>query len=319
METEALKAGGALVDAIRDMVEKYNAPRIIDINGRDALDKAGVLLVPDGMTSLDLLPILERLADQPRRRRGTVAVHDLESLVELCERFKDDQSAVFASMEGGTPLMTAIFDYHQSGGPGVGKPRFGEHRAVYRFPLSVEWQAWHGQDGKMMTQIEFAEFIENHIGEIVPVPVGEEGALAPETLALQQMLGGSFAPPNRMMEIAKGLAMKEGVSVKGFTSLPTGEARMEFITQHTDQDGKPLNVPTLFLICIPIFEAGALYRIAVRLRYRLRDGRVNWAFQMYRADRAIRHAFDEARGVAAQGTELPVYSGIPETLPSQSR
>lgn len=307
-----IENAGSQVAAIHELVSQYAKPQLVEIAGRDAMEKAAVLLAPSHLHLIDLQPQLEALRENPRRRRGTVTAHDLPSLVLVCNRYKDDQSAVYASLVDGQPAMTAIFDYHETGAPGVGKPRFGDHRAHYKFPLSVEWRAWIGQDGKRMAQTDFAAYIEDHISEITPAPAADQ--MAPETLALQQMLGGDFAAPNRMMELARGLAIREGVQVKGFTNLATGEATMEMATEHTDEKGKPLKIPGLFLITIPVFEGGQLYRIAVRLRYRVTNQGVMWFFQMFRADKALKLAFEEACAIVAAETNLPVYRGTPESI-----
>ncbi len=306
-----IENAGSQVAAINALVTKYQTPQLVEISGRDAIDKAAVLLHPHGLVVHDLQPHLDALRENPRRRKGTITTHDLHSLVLVCNRFKDEQSAVFASLVDGQPSMTAIFDYHETGGPGAGKPRFGDHRAHYKFPLSAEWKAWIGQDAKKMQQAEFAAFIEDHISEITPPPTADQ--ISPETLALQQMLGSEFAAPNRMMELARGLAIREGVQVKGFTNLATGETKMEFTTEHSDERGKPLNIPGLFLITIPVFDCGGLYRIAVRLRYRVTNAGVAWFFQMVRADKALQLAFEEACAMVATETLLPVYRGTPET------
>lgn len=312
MDTE--NTGGQVV-AIRELMQDLHKPHVLDIAGLDTPGKAAVLLAPRTMHLIDVQAQLEALRENPRRRRGTITAHDVHSLVLICNRFKDEQSAVFASLVAGQPTMTAIFDYNESGGPATGKPRFGDHRAHYKFPLSAEWQAWIGQDGKRMAQADFAAFIEDHISEITLAPPADQ--MSQETLALQQMLGSEFAAPNRMMELARGLAIREGVQVKGFTNLATGEATMEFTTEHTDERGKPLKIPALFLITIPVFDSGGLYRIAVRLRYRVTNAGVNWFFQMVRADKALQLAFEEACKLVADETHLPVYRGQPEGRTNQ--
>jgi hypothetical protein len=101
--------------------------------------------------------------------------------------------------------------------------------------------------------------------------------------------------------------------VKQAQNLSSGEAQISYVTQHTDDDGKPLKVPSLFLIHIPVFRAGAPYEIAVRLRYRLKEGRITWFYELYRADKVFDHAFNEACANAAASTGLPVIVGSPET------
>jgi hypothetical protein len=75
---------------------------------------------------------------------------------------------------------------------------------------------------------------------------------------------------------------------------------------------KPVKVPNLFLIGIPVFEGGPLYRIPVRLRYRLAGGRVTWIVRRYRPEAVFKDAFDEALARIGEATGLPVLRGAPE-------
>ena len=58
-------------------------------------------------------------------------------------------------------------------------------------------------------------------------------------------------------------------SVQQAVTLATGEITINFAEQHKDGAGAPIRIPNLFLIAVPVFEAGDAYRIPVRLRYRL--------------------------------------------------
>lgn len=66
------------------------------------------------------------------------------------------------------------------------------------------------------------------------------------------------------------------------------------------------------MIQIPAFKAGHLYQVAARLRYRVRGGAISWSYELYRPEKVLEHAFDEALEVVTAGTLLPVIRGIPE-------
>lgn len=302
------------VRAIADLVEGYHQPQIVDIEGRGALERAGVLVVPQNMTVHQIDGFLDSLRMQPRRRRGTITAHDLTSLIALCDRFKDGDSVVFA--DANAQQMVAVFNYNRAGSDGseAGQPRFGDHRALYKFPLSKEWKAWAEKNGVMMQQLDFAAFIEDRIADVIPpdpalsaVPAASSRSSAQQ---LAQLLGGEFATPNRLLELSRGLAVREGAQVKGFTNLSTGETQIQFDTTHTDADGRPLNVPSLFLLAIPVYDNGPLWKVAARLRYRLGGGRVNWFYQLYRPELILEQAFEEACATVAEQTGLPVYRGV---------
>src|SRR3546814_747731 len=83
--------------------------------------------------------------EQPLRRSGTAVLTALESFVAHVNRFKDEDSIIFASDDRAAPSLTAVIDYHRQGHQG--DPRFGQHRGHFAFPLSDEWKAWTKSGG----------------------------------------------------------------------------------------------------------------------------------------------------------------------------
>ncbi len=100
--------------------------------------------------------------------------------------------------------------------------------------------------------------------------------------------------------------------IKEARNLSSGEGQLVFDSQHVDADGKPLTVPNLFMICIPIFARGDLYRLLARLRYRKANGGLVFWFELWRHDLAFEQAFAEACDKVAAATGLPLFIGAPE-------
>ena len=114
------------------------------------------------------------------------------------------------------------------------------------------------------------------------------------------------------MELSRGLSVRENLQAKSAVNLDTGEGEIKWVSEHSDEEGRPLKIPNLFLICIPVFEnTGVAYRIAVQLRYRLRDGKVTWIYTMYRVELIFDHAISEACKRVKAETELPLILGRP--------
>lgn len=268
-------------------------------------------VIPNGMEVKSLKPIIDLWRTAPERRTGTAHVGRLESFIDLTNRFKDENSALFVrgKVEGKTITATleSVLDYH----PALpeNKPdnaRFNQHRVNYAFPVSKEFQAWIDNDGTPMAQVEFATLIEDRIGDII----GNDPK-NPVTFDGFDVLKPNFADPAQMLELSRGMEVFSNVTVKGKTRLSSGETQIEFVTEHKDNKGNALNPPDFFLICVPIFEMGVLYRLPVRLRYRVEQGRVVWFYQLYRAEKAFDDAFNEACYDAKEKTELPLYWGAP--------
>lgn len=292
------------ISEARSLVEAYVKSEII--NAVDPLTgvEAPVVVTPTGVHGLPA-SVFDSYRAEPIRRAGTAKFTELASFLAHVERFKDEDSAIFAVDDRARPSLTAVLDYHRAGS--VGDPRFGKHRGEFAFPLSDEWKAWLASNGKPMQMVEFAAFLEDRITDVLD----DAGDLPEDMQRFVSAIGGNIASPTKLMEIALGLKVHEKSSVGETVNLASGEAEISFVSQHTDASGKPLKVPNLFLIGIPVFHNGASYRVAARLRYRKQDGLKFW-YELWRLDRVFDHAFSEAVTEAAVKTGLPIYRGTPE-------
>lgn len=247
----------------------------------------------------------------PLHRSGTAALTQLPSFVALVNRFKFAHSAIFAVDDFARPALTAIFDYHPDNdqiGPNRAQAR--QHRASYSFPLSKEWQAWIGSNAKPMGMADFARFIEDNIVDISPDPVE---SFAEATKAFVAANRGTIATPSKLVEISRGLQVYEKAVIKEARNLSTGEAQFTFDSEHTDGDGKPLVLPTMFSITVPVFaRSTVLFRLIARFRYRKTgEGLLFW-YELWRPDLTFETAFNEALALVAAETGLPIYVGTPE-------
>jgi uncharacterized protein YfdQ (DUF2303 family) len=285
--------------AIIEVVERLSTPKLVDIGqGRS------VLLSAKGTDVSSVKDLLDEYRTRPERRSGTAKLEDLDSLVLFANRFKDDNSALFASLAG-APSLTAVIDYNERGA-GDEKARYGTHTGVYTFPLSVEWRAWIANNGKAMGQSDFAEFIENRVADLDLEPKGDSVHFAERTKL-------AFASPSKMVELSRGITIRQNTSVKNVVNLSSGEVQLVYETAHVGgEDFGPLKVPGAFLIAVPVFERGEAFQVAARLRYRTKQGQVSWSYELYQADRRLQLAFDEACEAAAEQTGLPLFRGAPE-------
>lgn len=293
--------------AIIETAKRSVDPKVINITRPEKGGGAAlVLFAPVGMEPVDVKEFLDEYLEAPERREGTATLEDLDSFIEHVNRFKDDDSAIFARRE--PPRLLAVIDYHRKGATGA--PRFGGHKSAYTFPLSDEWKAWIGSNGagKAMSQATFAEFIETRI-----IDVRDPELAGDSTRARLASINATAAAPWRLLNLSRGLAIKAGVSVQNAVNLSTGETQIEFVTTHQDVTGKALDVPGAFIIQVPVFQRGDAYEIPVRLRYRLREGVITWFYEMLGHDVVLDDAFKGATDKAKTATNLPLLLGSPET------
>jgi len=290
-------------DAVAEIAERAASTEDIALPKPDSADNR-IIAVPKGIELRSIKKLIDEYRTEPERKEGTARFQDLDSFIGHTNRFKDADSALFADASSSAPSLTCVLDYHCRAD---GKPRFGTHRGVYTFPISEEWSTWCTMRNKEFTQSAFAEHIENRL-----LDIANPGTAGETATAFSQELGTAFASASKLLELSRGLAVRVNSRVVNATNLATGEAQMVFETQHNDETGAPLKVPSAFLLAIPVFKLGALYQVPVRLRYRVRDAKVVWFYELYRIDRIFDHAFKEACDAARVQTELPLFIGSPE-------
>lgn len=292
-------------EVVADLARKAVEPMLVQLTRPEDSSAAPVLVLPEGHEAHGIKAFLDEYLERPERRTGTAVLEELASFIAHVKRFADEDSVVFAKRQ--PPGLLAVLDYHEMGA--IGAPRWGQHRAFYAFPLADEWKAWLAANGpgKAMTQAAFAEFIESRI-----VDVRDPEAMGENTRARLASIGATAAPPWRLLNLSRGLAIRAGVSVQNVVNLATGEAQIEYVTTHQDANGRALDVPSAFVIAIPVFQRGTPYEIAVRLRYRLREGVISWFYEMLGHEVVFEDAFRGACEEAEERTALPLYYGSPE-------
>ncbi|KQV27569.1 hypothetical protein ASC97_04100 [Rhizobium sp. Root1203] len=247
--------------------------------------------------------LFERYRFAPARKSGTAKVTTLESFIDLGTRHATPASAIFADTDWQKPSLTMVVDYHENDTGGTADN--GKHRIRYDFPLSDEWKAWVGIDGKPMEQTVFAEFIEDHIAELSTPDDGEEEDF-------RHKFGFRVAYPTEMHTLSRGLQVFAETRVKNAVTLQTGEGQIAFEEEHKDANGNKIDVPGMFILSVSPFFMGEPVRIPVRLRYRLQAGSIKWIIKLYRPDVYITKQVMRDMEKAASETGTPSFQGQPE-------
>lgn len=304
-DTEVGKAGG--IASLARVMHGLSAAQAFHVKDPDGIADAQAVVVPSDKKLLDLKPLLDAARPFPRRRVGVAKVRSTASLVALTNRHRhENDTVVFAWPDRRCPLLTTIFDYHPPTDD-VTSASWAQHRAVYAPELSEEWKAWTGAHGKRLDQRSFAEFVEDHVSDVIVPPADDE-----KLAELALLVGGRYALPADLVTLSRGLQVSSEVKVRDAVTLSSGEIAVTYEESHRDGKGAPLQVPNLFVLAIPVFYAGPLYRIPVRLRYSLRDGGVQWSVHLYRHDRVFDHAFEEICSTVEAETGAPLFVGSPE-------
>ena len=221
--------------------------------------ESAFIVVPEGYKVEDL----GRFLNAPIRVQSTVKCETVEALIDYYKRFCDDAaSLVFACCE--SFQVVGVLDWHRPGA----KAGFAEHRVVYEAPRSDEWKIWNESDAKIMSQTEFALFIENNVKDIRE-PAGAD-----------------------MLEIARTLEANTKVEFASAIRLSDGQREFTYKEEieGTTRRGQ-MKVPETFLLGIPVFIAGEPYAVTARLRYRIDHGTLRLWYDLFNPPEIARDAF----------------------------
>lgn len=293
------------------------------------LTRPEMVAVPEHRDIKDLTPEIRSAAEflKPARRKGTARLEDLNSLIGWANRFKGETSALYAKPDMTAPTLTCIADYHAQGPADqttvTGDPtaRHCHHKAIYSFPLSDEWKAWMGVSGQPLEKDDMGEFIEANAKDVMdPTPAiisGKEDEKKHQPwenrlIRTASQIEGKFGQLHTLLQMSKQFQVFETSDLSVSTNRDTGEAEISFVNEHKDAAGKPLNIPNLIIITIPVFRGGAPYRMAVRFRYRKKGGKIHFILSLYNPEKSFEAAFKEAVEQAEQETDLPLFYGSPE-------
>ncbi|WP_339112807.1 DUF2303 family protein [Thioclava sp. GXIMD2076] len=287
-----------------------------------------LLSVPQGRKIENLHAIIKQNAETlaPLQRRGISTMLDLASFIEWINRHKDEDSVIFGEIST-TPSMTAVIDYNRAGPAEVNldrdqRARHGQHRAHYKFPMSEEWKDWDKIDGEELTGPDMGEFIEAHAKDVLaPTPALLGGGEVKEDwengfLEIATQLNGRFATYQRLNMLSREFTVNEVSNLSTSFNRDTGEQVIQFQDEHKDPNGQPISIPNLFIIAIPVFDGGPLYRIPVRFRYRKKGSNVVFIITMHEPKIALRNAVEEAFAETKENTGLPLFIGKPEASTS---
>lgn len=293
IQESALGAGGPALLALPYVDGKGGKLEVSVLATRDGEGHPRVVGTTEFVRSAAALAEDLRLkhAAGPDNRSGTALHQSLGSLVEHANRFKAENSAIWANPQ--ERKLVAVLDYHPAGADSPA--RWGRHRGVYECPLSEAWKAWGGITGLTLDQDELSALLDSRDRE----------------LASGKLPNLKAAPdPSFLVTLAHSLEVYSEMKAKRFRDPATGRMSVSF-TEEKGIAGE-VTTPPAFLIRIPIFEDSTTSEIEVRLRVSVEDGKASFAVQIHAAQEVLRRAFDGLCDQVAALTELPVFRGKPE-------
>lgn len=305
MNASASKLDAHAIELIDALAREAAKPEIVALptlglgQGLPSIVPVGFDRVEQKFVSVRGLIEEHRLA--PQRRKGTATADTLKSFIDLTNRHKDENSALFGKTTWPEPKLTAVINYDAHDVDA----RHGDHRVVYTFPLTEEFKVWIDGNGKQMDQAEFAFFLEEHAAELA-------APLDAEKNIYEGLFKEAFATPSEVIQLSRHLEVFVAARAKQGIRLQTGERTVEFAEEHQNASGEKIVIPGIFMVSVPAFIDGDAVRIPARLRYRISGGNIKWFYQLYRWENFLREQVEHDLFDAAKETGLPQFQGAPE-------
>lgn len=216
---------------------------------------------------------LEQYAEFPRRKRGTITVSTTASLAQYLNVHREDGTTVYADENAFT--VTAVINDHSKA-----TPDHRDHRAVLKLTTTPAYDRWVGAHAKLMTQVEFAQLIEDGQFEIVE----PDGATVLEIAqSMQATIGAEFRSANRLTDGRTQFQYTEEINAKAGAA---GD----------------LAIPEKITLQFAPFNGAAPITIDARLRYRMQSGKLSLGLWLIRHVEAIRASFQAELDMLAEGT-----------------
>jgi len=285
--------------------------------------------VPNHRIITDQSPAFVAAAElfQPLQRKGTAKLGDIDSLIAWTNLFKGDSSVLFAVTDRVNPSLTAVIDYHMPGAPTLTGERDAlaqhcQHRGTFAFPMSNEWKAWQAVADRRLDKDDMGEFLEANAKDVMdPTPGILAGDPDKADLAewetrlinVARRIEGRFGQLHELLMLSRHFKVFETSDLEDASNRDTGEQVINFKSEHVDERGAKIRVPNLFIIAIPVFEGGALYRMPVRFRYVKKGANLTFVLSPYDAEASFDAALRIEAHKARDETGLPLFMGRPET------
>ncbi len=241
----------------------------------------GLYLTPGTGETIDVRRLLEADRDHPTRKTAQVTVTDATSLLSYLEKHALPETELWANDREGT--IHAVINAHQDSN---GNPGWSDHTVTLKLPFTPDWKDWTARSGRLVTQTEFAEFIEDHLHNFVE-PSGAD-----------------------MLELAQTFQATTKVDFQSSKRLKSGETQVSYVEDTSATAGKKgdLAIPDSFTIALQVHDRGPTYKVQARLRYRINGGKLQLAYRLDRADDVRRHAFDEVVTHVSSSTGRAIWS-----------
>lgn len=241
---------------------------------------------PDGSTTYTLPEATRDIKVPPLnpvRIEQIVTFHDEASFVDYVNKFQGVTTMIFAEPafvrgDNQSRILAAI-DYH-----GPENPQSIKHKVLFAPRASEQWIRWNAANGRVFTQPEFAEFIEE-----VRRDIHDPNAAT-------------------LLDIVRAFKANKSVEFDSLTYQPDSSVLLNY-SEKVNQTGRSGPLPQVMTLGIPVFFRGAPFQVPVFVRFRLTGGSVKFELKLDRPDVILDTAFGEIVDRIAEATGVTALLG----------
>lgn len=243
------------------------------------------IVLPDSMKPHSLAHLLP-----PTRIKQAVTLLEAGSFADYVNRYKTDQTLIFANVTERSATLTAVLDYHGKA-PEL-KPARVEHRAVFSTIETPEWKAWMAANRKPMDQVEFATWLEDNL-KLFVAPAGAE--LLELVKTLHGHANARFNTALRLNTGAYSVNYEEEVVVRGTSSVSSDT----------------MELPAEVKAGIAPFQGAVPYEVRARLKSRVTERKLMLWFETIAVHEIVRDSILTVTQQVAEKTGIvPLLGNI---------
>jgi len=249
----------------------------------EALSAAGFDLKnhPNGSSRVAVLPdgysLHELTAKEPEVIKATPSFDMLDSFHDYVNAFKTNQTLIFGSQS--QAILTAVMDYHTP--TTVGKLA---HIAKLNLKHSQAWKDWNAINGRQLGQVDFAEFLEEHVDDI----------FTPDAATL--------------LELVENFTEKRTIEFQSNVKRSNGNIVLSYKDTDDNSSGST-KLPEQLTLSLPVYEGEVPLPVRAFLRASTKGGELKILVKLQGLPKILADAFGLICASVEQTTTLKVAHG----------
>jgi len=243
-------------------------------------------------------------SERPTRKRGLKTFTSAKSFCHYVNKHKLADETVIIADEDSNQIKAIINDH------GVNTPSWNDFTAILKIKFSSQFIKWvgstHDQKGSYFGQEEFADFLEDNRSDFMCGKI--EDSEDENVTAL---------------ELSNIITNLQKTSQEKFTSkMDPVSGKVNFSFENEEVGRGNVEIPRQFIVAIPVYRSGDLFKITIRLRHRISGGSAKFYYIIDELEDIQKRAFDmvcdrikigmheDNEKEDFDGTDLEVYQGI---------